>query len=86
MRAMLLALDTSHFERSLLNEEALAKIPNMSLALDTSHLETSLLNADAPQNIPLMSVTLATSHLERSLLNELALNMMSYPRIAASKI
>ena len=40
-------LDTSHFERSSLNDVAHINMSAMSLALDTSHFEMSPLN-DAP--------------------------------------
>ena len=45
--AILVTLDTCHFERSLLNDAAFQNMPNMSLTLDTSHFEISALNGTA---------------------------------------
>ena len=42
--SMLVTLDTSHLERSLLNSDAAANMPAMLVTLDTSHLEMSPLN------------------------------------------
>jgi len=47
MRSMLVTLDTSHFERSPLNDFADWNMPSMVVTLDTSHLERSPLNDDA---------------------------------------
>ena len=47
MRFMLVTLDTSHLEMSLLNDDALLNMPPMVITLDTSHLEMSPLNDDA---------------------------------------
>ena len=44
MESILLTLDTSHFDRSPLNDVALKNITPMSLTLDTSHLDRSPLN------------------------------------------
>jgi len=44
---MLVTLDTSHFERSPLNDFADWNMPSMVVTLDTSHLERSPLNDDA---------------------------------------
>ena len=41
---MCLMLDMSHFEISLLNDEAPRNMEDMSSTLDTSHFEMSLLN------------------------------------------
>ena len=72
IRFMSVTLDTSHFERSLLNEVAPLNIQDMSFTLDTSHLERSPLNETATLNIEDMSATLDTSHSKRSQLNESA--------------
>ena len=45
--SMLVTLDTSHLEMSLLNDDAEANMLTMLFTLDTSHLEMSLLNDDA---------------------------------------
>ena len=66
---MSVALDTSQFERSLLNEDKRVNVPRILLTLDTSHVETSPLNSSAPskgmwsasKNNPLRSVTRETS-------------------------
>ena len=63
---MLVALDTSHLEISLLNDDASANMAFMLVTLDTSHFERSPLNNDAeePARVPndeLMSVTADTS-------------------------
>ena len=55
-------LDTSHFERSPLNEVAPANIAPMVVTPDTSHFEMSPLNELASSNILPMLVTLDTSH------------------------
>ena len=62
-------LDTSHEDRSQLNDEAPPNIPYIFVTLDTSHGDRSPLNAKASQNIDFMDVTLDTSHLEMSSLN-----------------
>ena len=61
MPCMSLTLDTSHFERSPLNDVAPRNMPRMSFALDTSHLEISLSKNFARANMRLMSVTRYTS-------------------------
>ena len=45
--AMLVTLDTSHFERSALKDVAPENMELMSFTLDTSHSERSALNNDA---------------------------------------
>ena len=45
--SMLITLDTSHLEMSLLKDDAEANMFVMSRTLDTSHFEMSLLNDDA---------------------------------------
>ena len=62
MPLMSLTLDTSHFERSPLNDVARMNMPVMSLELDTSHFEMSPLKEFASANTLLISVTLDTSH------------------------
>ena len=67
MDSMVVTLDTSHPERSLLNDDAEWNMESMLATLDTSHLEISLLNDDAAGTISLlnklfMSVTAETSH------------------------
>ena len=47
MHGILVTLDTSHFERSLLNDVASTKIVAMEVTLDTSHFERSQLNVTA---------------------------------------
>ena len=47
MSPMLVTLDTSHLDRSALNEDALRNIPGMRFTLDTSHLDRSALNDGA---------------------------------------
>ena len=42
--AIVVTLDTSHFDMSLLNEVASRNIPDMSCTFDTSHFEMSPLN------------------------------------------
>ena len=59
---MLVTLDTSQLERSLLNDLARMNIKVMSVTLDTSHFDMPQLNEFALANTPLMSVTLDTSH------------------------
>ena len=44
IESMLVTLDTSHFERSLLNDDAEWNVQRMSVTLDTSHFERSPLN------------------------------------------
>ena len=44
---MFVTLDTSHFERSPLNDDAKENILRMLVTLDTSHSERSPLNDDA---------------------------------------
>ena len=53
--------DTSHFDRSPLNDVAPRNVPRMFFTLDTSHLEMSLSNNLARANMRLMSVTRDTS-------------------------
>ena len=69
IRSMVVTLDTSHLDRSPLNDDARLNIESMVVTLDTSHLDRSLLNV-AYVNILSMLVTLDTSHLERSPLND----------------
>ena len=69
---MLVTLDTSHFERSPLNENAELNIPYISVTLDTSHFEMSPLKEFAPANMAYILVTLDTSHFEMSPLNDVA--------------
>ena len=45
--SMLVTLDTSHLDMSLLNDDAEWNIPHMLVTLDTSHVERSPLNDDA---------------------------------------
>ena len=74
---MLVTLDTSQFEMSLLNAVAQLNISVMSLTLDTSHFERSPLNDVARRNIKVISVTLDTSHFERPPLKDVArMNML----------
>ena len=59
-------LDTSHLERSPLNDDAPVNMPFMLVTLDTSHLEMSPLKDDAAEtshvsNKLFMSVTAETS-------------------------
>ena len=54
--------DTSHFERSPLNDVAPWNMPDTSFTLDTSHFEMSALNNFASENMRLISVTLDTPH------------------------
>ena len=61
MPSMSFTLDTSHFDRSPLNDVAPRNIPRMSLALDTSHFDRSLSKNLARANMRLMSVTRDTS-------------------------
>ena len=72
MYVMVITLETSHLEMSLLNDEARPNIRHMLVTLDTSHLEISPLNDDALENMDRMVVTLDTSHLETSPLNDAA--------------
>ena len=51
MTPMSVTLDTSHVDRSPLNDDAEWNIKLMSVTLDTSHLERSPLNDDAEWNI-----------------------------------
>ena len=62
MPCMSFTLDTSHFDRSPLNDVAPRNISRMSFTLDTSHLERSLSNNFALANMRLISVTRDTSH------------------------
>ena len=48
MESMLVTLDTSHFDISLLNVEAPWNMPRMFRTHDTPHLDMSLLNVEAP--------------------------------------
>ena len=66
MLSMLLTLDTSHFEMSVLNDLESWNILGMLVTFDTSHFEMSLLNDVAPWNIPDMYRTFDTSHCEMS--------------------
>ena len=59
---MLVTLDTSHFERSPLNDVARENMLLISITLDTSHFERSPLNDFASVNNWEISVTVATSH------------------------
>ena len=59
---MFVTRETSHLDRSPLNEVAPLNIPSMLITRDTSHLEMSALNDVAPLNNPLMSVMSDTSH------------------------
>ena len=47
MVSMLISLDTSHLDMSMLNDDAEANMPLMSITLDTSHFDMSPLNDDA---------------------------------------
>ena len=47
MSSMLVTLDTSHLEMSLLNDDAEANMSSMLITLDTSHFDRSQLNNDA---------------------------------------
>ena len=47
MKSMLVTLDTSHLEMSLLKDNAKKNMPFMLVTPDTSHLEMSQLNDDA---------------------------------------
>ena len=58
---MSFTFDTSHFERSPLNDDAPRNIPRILLTRETSHFERSLSNNFAFANTPLMSVTRDTS-------------------------
>ena len=68
--SMVVTLETSHLETSLLKDVAEANILAMLVTLETSHLDISPLNNDAKENMFLMLVTLETSHLASSLLND----------------
>ena len=61
MYSMSVALDTSHLERSALNDDAYWNILSMLVTLDTSHSEMSPLHDDANANNVFMSVTAETS-------------------------
>merc|ERR1719353_1267436 len=77
---MFFTLDTSHLERSLLNDNADWNVVFMIITLDTSHLERSPLNNETLLNInanPPLAVAPDTSHLERSPLNDDALSNMA---------
>ena len=67
---MWVTLETSHFERSPLNDVACENMKYISVTLDTSQLEMSPLKEDADVNMERMLVTLDTSHLEMSQLND----------------
>ena len=69
---MSVTLDTSHCDRSRLNDFAERNILLMSFTLDTSHFERSPVNNVASQNILVIRVTLDTSHCEMSPLNAAA--------------
>ena len=58
---MSFTLETSHLDRSTLNDVAPRNIPRMSFTLDTSHFDTSLSKNLARANMRLMSVTRDTS-------------------------
>ena len=62
IRDMSFTLDTSHFSRSPLNDDASRNISLMSFTRDTSHFEMSASKYFAPENKRLMSVTRDTSH------------------------
>ena len=66
---MVVTLETSQFDRSLLNDVAPLNMLSMFVTFDTSHFEMSLLNAVALENINFMVVTLLTSHFDRSPMN-----------------
>ena len=66
---IILTLDTSHLERSPLNDDAETNILAIVVTVETSHLEMSPSNSEASPNKFVMSVTLDTSHLEMSPLN-----------------
>ena len=63
MPSMLITLDTSHFERSPLNDDAEVNMKSISVALDTFQREMSPLNlsASGSGNNELISVTAETS-------------------------
>ena len=61
---MLVTLDTSHLEISLLNDDAELNMYAMLVTLDTSHFERSPLNDFAAWKMARMSVTLDTSQEE----------------------
>ena len=72
MKSISVTLDTSHFERLLLNAAAPWNVPCMFFTRDTSHFESSLSNGSASESMWLILVTLDTSQFERSLLNAVA--------------
>merc|ERR1719201_2903730 len=72
MESILVTLDTSHLERSALNDEAPLNMESILVTLDTTHLEMSPLNDAALVNISCMMVTLDTPHFEMSPLNDVA--------------
>ena len=59
---MSIALDTSQFEMSPLNDVAPLNMRHIVRTLDTSHFEMSPLNNVAPLNIRVMSIKSDTSH------------------------
>ena len=66
MSSILVNLETSHLERSPLNDDAEANMPSALATLDTSHFEMSPLNLFTPGTISLlnnavMSITAETS-------------------------
>ena len=66
MKPMLVTFDTSHFERSPLNDDASQNMLVIVVTLDMSHLEMSPLNLSVPEttlesNTSFISVTAETS-------------------------
>ena len=59
---MSVTLETSHFDRSRLNDLAFVNMKLMSVTLETSHLDVSSLKSIASANMPLISITRDTSH------------------------
>ena len=77
MADMVVTLDTSHLDMSLLNDDAEANMDSVLVTLDTSHLERSPLNNDAKANMARVVVTLDTSQSEMSPVNLSALGTKS---------
>ena len=82
MYAMLVTVDTSHFDRSWLKLEALSNMPAMLVTADTSHFDRSWLKAEVKWNIFAILVTADTSHCDRSWLKLEAL--LNNPLISAT--
>ena len=61
MDLMSVTADTSHFDRSWLNSDALENMDLMSVTADTPHFDRSWLKVDASENMNLMSVMADTS-------------------------